>query len=336
MFQAALLSPLLFVSLDHLLERWAYGMANEATQSTIIRPTNLGTAWAAGIVRNRTGSLGLRRRRPQFVHDGIVKVLVAVGWGRVGSSEEDVTNRNAQPRDGVGHGIPGRGIDASMDPWGHSDGTAVAGNGESTEMTMAVQSLNDVLPPPTPTSPPPSPTASQVSNNENDPRIRITSREGVVEMEVRLPPQVLSSHSEMAGSGRETVSQRGHVSPDGTRTADVGRQRVTQLSLEASQMIGAICKNQFVMWATLPLKCVTLSLVASHYLHGRGGMHGGGQGTLRRLLGPGEVSWKSVGIQTLRIALCGTVELAISLGFWGCQYLVVTWMGTTKFGWGTR
>ena len=207
-----------------------------------------------------------------------------------------------------------------------------AGGGEDREnvVTIPIEALDRLMRPATP----PTPTISD--HDDNDPRIRITSREGIVEMEVRLPPRILSTHSEVA----EEASRYDHGVAWQNEEGGRGRRafhRVTQLSTEPSQMIGAVVKAQLVGLAVLPLKLAVLRVVACHYKTGGGHRAvGGGMGgrVVDGLWGMDELSWQSVGRQVSRVALCGALELAIDLSMWSVQYWAVTRVGSSLFGWG--
>lgn len=97
-------------------------------------------------------------------------------------------------------------------------------------------------------------------------------------------------------------------------------------------MLGSICKSQIVSLLCLPLRLVTLRLVASHYLAGH--PEAAGSRRVHGVFMPGEVDWASAGTLLSRLALCETLDLAINLSLWGCQYCTVLWMGTRVFDWG--
>jgi hypothetical protein len=206
---------------------------------------------------------------------------------------------------------------------------AQAQGGHATEildadvLAMQATSVDSSERPTTPVTP----LASVLQFDDDDPRIRITSREGVVEMEVRLPPHVLSTHTEVADVGTPSEGQRDEAL---ART----HHRVSQLSLESSEKISAIVKTQLTGLALLPFKVIILRLVASHYL-----ACSGGDATTSRIVVPmprlRDLSWRSVGVQVSRLALCSVLQVAIDLGIWGVQYVVSLNVGKGLFGWGT-
>lgn len=342
LFKAAMTSPFVFVCMEHFYERWVYAAVYEVIERSVVHPDNPDMLGREDGSKSRTTSiLGLRRRSPSLIRGAVNKLLVTIGWGepfsRLGETErEQATSAPRRPEIRGEHAIEVGGnqvtnLNRLELPLARQNTPPATEALEPESLLVPINTSTQSTPgPPTPQSP----TASQTSEHDNDPRIRITSREGIVEMEVRLPPHVLSSHTEIAGSGPSTPDQRDATLPNPVRTPDTRMyHRVTTLSSEPAQMIGAICKAQIVTWMTLPLKLVTLRLVASHYLARRQGYIGP-----RRVLDPlpamSDSNWPSIGVQMSRIALCGAFELAIDLTLWGCQYVVVTWMGTKSFGWG--
>lgn len=322
-----------------------YAAISDPIEDVIIHPDNPDIPGSHDSSRNHTTTtiLGLRMRSPLLIRSAITKLLSFVGWAQpdcLEVPEQEPTNHPLQEPD-VHNGQTievgeSRVTDISrLDlPPANAEAWVEPGTMEEHSLGSAIGSLGGVQAPPSPPLPP-SPTASQASRNgDDDPRIRITSREGIVEMEVRLPPRVLSTHTEIIGSGPPTPSQHDPTSPGPVPTPDMRMyHRVTQLSTEPSQMIGAICKAQIVTWTTLPLKLVTLRLVASHYLAGQHGFFG--RHSVLDVVGPlSDLSWPSLGTRMSRIALCGALELAFDFTLWGCQYLTVTWVGTNAFGWG--
>ncbi|KAF2683534.1 hypothetical protein K458DRAFT_390149 [Lentithecium fluviatile CBS 122367] len=343
--KAALTSPFVLVCLEHLYERWVYSAVNEAIETAVIQPTNPDIPSPDdGSKARKTAILGLRKRSPQLARMAIGKLLAFVGWGETDAKPHEVnqrpTTQSLQRQDfGEGQTIEvGNNQVTNLNrlgvPFANQDAPVAPESRENADVAIPTISLSDALLPATPPSLPPSPTASQTSRDENDPRIRITSREGIVEMEVRLPPHILSSRSELAQSGPITSHRDIDPSTPGRTVEMLPFHRVTQLSTEPAQMIGAIVKAQLVSWVTLPLKIVTLRLIASHYLAGRHGYVGS-----RRVLQPfpttSDLDWPSIGVQVSRIALCGALELVIDLCLWGVQYLAVAYTGANTFSWGT-
>lgn len=283
-----------------------------------------------------TAILGLRKKSPKSVQKAIAKCLEFIGWG-----DPDTLYSRSQPHDPQNNDtieVFGRQVtDVNrLQIAGVLQESLIEPEGEATEtITVPISSLSEVERFSPPSSPPLSPTASHPSHNDGDPRIRITTRGDLVEMEVRLPPHVLSSHTEIAGSGPPTPVQRDIASSTPIRSPGMlPYHRVTQLSLEPSSMISSICKAQIVSLVSLPLKLVTLRLVASHYLAHRPDF-AASRSVLSAFLQPSELDWKSTGALVSRLALCGTLELAIDLTLWCCQYWTVSWLGTQVFDWGT-
>ncbi|KAF2441106.1 hypothetical protein P171DRAFT_499068 [Karstenula rhodostoma CBS 690.94] len=337
-----LTSPFVVVCLEHLFERWVYAIINAPIETTILRPNNPDMISPEEGNRERTTSiLGLRKQSPKIVRNTIAKFLSFIGWGdadstasrsfSIPSQAHDLQNNNTTE-------VGGRRVNnvSRLQIPGVLQSSLIEPETEGTEtITVPISSLSELVSFSPQPSPPLSPTASQTSYNDGDPRIRITTRGDLVEMEVRLPPQVLSSHTEIAGSGPPTPVLRDIASPTLIRTPGVlPYHRVTQLSSEPSSMIGSICKAQIVSLVSLPLKLVTLRLVASHYLAGRQDF-AGSRSVLGAFVLPSDVDWKSTGALVSRLALCGTLELAIDLTVWGCQYWTVLWLGTQVFDWGT-
>ncbi|KAF9730549.1 hypothetical protein PMIN06_006580 [Paraphaeosphaeria minitans] len=333
-------SPFVFVCLEHLLERWLYAIINAPIQATILRPDNPDMISPGEGNRERTTSiLGLRKQSPNFVKNTIAKVIRFIGWGNA-----DVTASQPSLTSSQAHSLPnsdaievrGRRVSnvSRLQVPGMLQGRSIETREGPETVILPMSSLSEVLPFSPFPSPPLSPIVSQTSHNDSDPSIRITTRGDLVEMEVRLPPQVISSHTELAGTGRSTPVPRDVASPTPARSPGLSPyHRVTQLSSEPSSMIGSICKAQVVSLVSLPLKLVTLRLVASHYLASREEF-AGSRVVLGAFVLPSEVDWKSIGALLSRLTLCGTLELAIDLSLWGCQYWTVMWLGTRLFDWG--
>ena len=336
--KALVTSPFVLICLEHFFERWVYAIINAPIEATIIRPTNPDLISPEhGDKERTTAILGLRKKSPKFVQNGIAALFEFLGWsdGKIHTLPQSgsMATRADDHLDRDSVAINGRQIQ-SINPLG-IDGPAIQGNEPTETVSIPMGSLNDVRPSSPFDSPPLSPTTSQASHNDGDPRIRITTRGNLVEMEVRLPPHVLSSHTEVAGSGPPTPIQRDIASPNPMRSPDMmPYHRVTQLSSEPSSMLGAICKAQIVSLASLPLKLVALRLVASHYLAGQQGAYSS-RSVSDVFTIPSQLGWKSTGALISRLALCSMLELTIDLGLWGCQYLTVSWLGTRAFDWGT-
>lgn len=328
--RAALTSPVVMVIAEHFYTRWIYSAIFEAVESFIIRPDNADIESPDALSKDRaTSILGLQRRSPPLVRSAINKLLVFLGWCEpdavpgtslapsVANAIQSVEVAGTQITDLAPIEIPVSRIERQT-----TDGA-----NEST-VTVPIDFLDDLMRPTTP----PTPTTSD--HDENDPRIRITSREGIVEMEVRLPPRVISSHSEILDVQPTSSSHHQHASRNTHhRASPPSHHRVTQLSTEPSQMIGAIVKSQLVGWAVLPFNLVLLRLVASHYLASQKN-----HGVALRFVEPfpnlNDISLRSIGIGMSRVALCSALELAIDLSLWSVQYLAVTTVGKTVFDWG--
>ncbi|KAF2474794.1 uncharacterized protein BDR25DRAFT_214690 [Lindgomyces ingoldianus] len=341
--KSAISSPLVFVCLEHFLERWVYALVYEAIESTTIRPDRPDLETPDDGVKNRaTQILGLRRKSPPVVRTAINKLLVTLGWGKPFPSSEareysDGRTRRAEiEMSRTMENNQGRVTNVSrlQIPMAHMPIQPLPGGSSVSNITVAPTSVPEAFSPA-------SPTASQGSQGDNDdPRIRITSREGIVEMEVRLPPHVLSTHTEVSGTNSPTPIQRGIALSPADEPEEPACHRVTQLSTEPSQRIGAVLKAQIVGWATLPLKLITLRLIASHYIAGRQRRPDQKFGIavyrgVSPLGGLRDFNLQSAGVLISRVALCGALEVAIDLSLWGCQWLAINCVGKKFFGWGT-
>lgn len=153
-------------------------------------------------------------------------------------------------------------------------------------------------------------------------------------MEVRLPPRILSTHTQVAEGSDPLQDDAAAESRNRARSMDGhGYHRVTQLSCEPAQMISAMVRAQLVGLVMLPLRMATLRAIASHFVARQEG-HAGSYRIVGGLgLGEG-VGWRNIGTQLSRVALCGALELTIDLGLWGLQYLAITKFGQSVFGWG--
>ncbi|KZM23125.1 uncharacterized protein EKO05_0008273 [Ascochyta rabiei] len=322
-----LTSPMVLIIAEHFYERWIYSAIFEAVETFIIRPDNADIESPDAISKDRaTSILGLHRRSQPLIRNTVHKLLMLLGWSE--------TERRPLPESilgGVQNIETGSAQITNLVPLhvpiSHTDGPATDGVNENVA-TVAVEDAHDRIRPATP----PTPTVSD--HDDNDPRIRITSREGIVEMEVRLPARIISSHSEVVDA-QPTSARHNHDASRARRRQPASRphHRVTQLSTEPSQMIGAIVKAQLVGLAVLPFKLVVLRLVASHYLASQ--TH---NGIVPRFVEPlsatSDLSLRAIGTGVSRLALCGALELAIDLSLWSAQYLAVTTVGKRLFGWG--
>lgn len=318
-----------------------YAVIYESIESTVIHPNSPDLRSPDDFKNKASAIFGLRQKSPLIVRKTIRRFLVALGWGER-SPTPDVPDAYGESNQAVEidvrrhvevDGTQITNINRLQVPAVHAGIHPVAGDNDAVETRTPFQTIPG-------RGPPASPTASEQSHHGDDPRIRITSREGIVEMEVRLPAQVLSSHTEVIENARSTSAQRDAALPVPEDQVLQIYHRVTQLSTEPSQMIGAICKAQIVGLAVLPFKLVTIRLIASHYLAGHGNPVGIPPGSSwYRVLSPlselHDLSLRSTGLLLSRVALCGMLEVAIDLTLWGCQYVAVTHIGKNYFGWGT-
>jgi hypothetical protein len=331
--KAMVTSPMVLVIVEHFYERWIYSAIFEAVETFIIRPDNADIESPDAASKDRaTSILGLQRKSPPLIRNTIHKVLVLLGWcdPAVLNETERNTSLGSEPNAGQSIDIAGAHLTdlTPIDiPISRTDRPATDGANDN-NVTVPIEAIDDLMRPATP----PTPTASD--HDDNDPRIRITSREGIVEMEVRLPPRVISSHTEVLDVQPTSSNYNRSVARRNNRnSANRPHHRVTQLSTEPSQMIGAVVKAQLVGLAVLPFKLVALRLVASHYLAGQEY-----QGSTPRFVEPfpslNDLSLRSIGTGISRVALCAACEMAIDLGLWSAQYLAVTTVGKNLFGWG--
>ncbi|KAF9692606.1 hypothetical protein EKO04_009503 [Ascochyta lentis] len=328
--RAIVTSPMVLIIAEHFYERWIYSAIFEAVETFIIRPDNADIESPDAISKDRaTSILGLHRKSPPLIRNAVHKLLVLLGWSESAASSKteggtlsEPTLSEMQNRETGGAQITS--LIPLHVPVSRTDRPATDGVNENPSTVNA----NDLTRPATP----PTPTISD--HDDNDPRIRITSREGIVEMEVRLPARVISSHSEVLDT-QATSARHNHVVSRAGRRQSASRphHRVTQLSTEPSQMIGAIVKAQLVGLAVLPFKLVVLRLVASHYLANQR-HHGAVPRFVEALSATSDVSLRAIGTGFSRLALCGALELAIDLSLWSVQYLAVTTVGKGFFGWG--
>ena len=187
-------------------------------------------------------------------------------------------------------------------------------------------------------------TASEASQNVMDPTVRITSRdaaEGIVELEVRLP-HITSPPIEVPNSNITAPDQdEDRFAEDIDERQQWVFHRVTHLSMEPGQMLGAILKSQMVTWVTLPLRIVGLRMMASHFLatHPQAALDLG-RTPIKSPLSDvwptysSQLGLRSAGVLAGRVALCGAIEMAVDLSLWGCQWVCVTWIGKRYFNWG--
>jgi hypothetical protein len=323
--KAIVTSPVVAVCAGHLFERWVYATINEAVDASVICPDNPDIISPEASDKHRMiTTLGLRRQSPPLVRRAMKNFMLLLGWGTS-------LPATAQPLSLVeGQTIEmGSTTVTNVAPLDLAVTQTQSGDAAISDvdvLAMQTTAVDHAERPRTPVTP----LASVLQFDDDDPRIRITSREGVVEMEVRLPPHVLSSHTELIDAVAPSERQRDEAFARGGRP----QHRVSQLSLESSEKISAIVKTQLTGLAVLPFKLVILRLVASHYL-----ARSGGDINISRVVTPlpgfGELSWRSVGIQVSRLALCSVLQIAIDLGLWGVQYVICVKVGKGLFGYGT-
>lgn len=329
-------SPVVLIIAEHFYERWIYSAIFEAVETFMIRPDNADIESPDAISRDRaTSILGLHRRSPTLVRKKIKKLLILLGWCEPTTSNELGQEPSLESASSVGQSITVGGtqlanlipLEIPVSRTDRSETDDASGN----VVSVPVETIDDLLRP----TIPPIPTA--LEHTDSDPRIRITSREGIVEMEVRLPPRVISSHTEVL-DGQITSSAHDHdlTAPRTNSRQPASRpyHRVTQLSTEPSQMIGAIVKAQLVGFAILPFKLAVLRLVASHYL-ARQSHHSVTPRFVEPFTSSNDLQLYSIGTGISRVALCTALELAVDLSLWCAQYLAVTTIGKSFFGWGT-
>ncbi|OCL04982.1 hypothetical protein AOQ84DRAFT_356161 [Glonium stellatum] len=344
-------SPLVLLCLEQYMERWVYSTVYEAIESSTIQPSNPDLVSPDDSLKRRAAMiLGLRRKTPAAIRNAINRLLAFVQWGYpfqpaghiVHSTRLDTRSNRQSIREQRGIEVAGQQLTnlSPLDiPLAHAEAFVqqdIHGMAEIGTATI----LNEPSGPLSPISH----TASEASQNVMDPTVRITSRdaaEGIVELEVRLP-HITSPPAEAP------ISNTTAPDPDEDPFADYTDERqqwvfhrVTHLSMEPGQMLGAILKSQMVTWATLPLRIVGLRMMASHFL----ATHPQVSLDLGRMLiksSPfglwpactSQIGLRSAGVLAGRVALCGAIEMAVDLSLWGCQWVCVTWIGKRYFNWG--
>lgn len=332
--KAAVTSPVIVLCGEHLFERWVHDMINEAVDASVICPDNPDIVSPSANDKHRImTALGLRRRSPPLVRKAIEKLMAALGWGTLFKLNEAEPHRLAETafplnlQEGQTIDVGGTTVTDVTPlelPVAQTPSQDATDFLEVDPLAMSIVAVDEMERPATPLTP----MALEPQYEDDDPRIRITSREGIVEMEVRLPPHILSTHTEVADALASSQTQQ----DDALTRRDRPHHRVTHLSLEASDKISVILKTHLVGFVVLPFKLVALRLVASHYLHGGGADLSRVAVPLPRL---SELSWRSIGVQVSRLALCQVLQLVIDLGLWGVQYTVSLNIGQGLFGWGT-
>ena len=337
--RAALTSPVVLLCLEHSIERWVYACVYEAVESSIIRPDKPDIASRDANGKDRALTvLGLRRESPRLIRTVIQKVLVMLGWASplvpqsTGRQQTVELAPTLNPAEGQTIDIDGTRVTNATPlnlPVVQSQDLLVSEPMDAGVITIPMDAVEELM---RSTTPPASATGSE--QDENDPRIRITSREGIVEMEVRLPPRTLSTHTEVAEAFGASRDGRASEARSQARLSErAPYHRVTQLSCEPAQMISAMVRAQLVGLAMLPIRLVTLRMIASHYLASQGRLAGPLR-IVKSLALSSDLSWQDMSTQLSRVALCGALEITIDLGLWGLQYLAITKFGQKLFGWG--
>lgn len=316
--------PIFFISVERVFERWLHAVVSKVVKTSIIRPDN------PDVVRSNIDSedqlqadLGSRRGTPSVVRSLITRLMTALGWTEIDVNKEADYERRREPQLQIDHPEQPTVNGTAIENLRPVDIPVVQGHDDARSTAEAV--------PERPTTPP-SPTLLHVRLDDEDPRIRITNREGIVEMEVRLPPRVLSAHTNVLSSPQERQVEPSRET--GLAPNNRPYHRVSILSTGPSTWAGTITVVHFVTIATIPMRMIILRLIASHYLAGQGGRFNS-----QRLVGPlfsmKDLSWRSVGVQVSRIALCSGLQVAIDIALWGLQYVTTVKIGKGLFGWGT-
>ncbi len=324
----ALISPVVLICAEQAFERWIYSCTYEAVESSIIRPDNADMQSRDTIDKDRTiAFLGLRRQSMPLVRNTINKFLTLLGWGvpLMTGPEQNPSTSSAQLVGSTG----GPSLDIG--------GTRVSNltpleipNSHGQNHATATEIEDPSFRPTTPTTP----LTSTHDQGENDPRIRITSREGIVEMEVRLPPRILSTEVEITESPISSPNHRDDALQDNTNPpSSRSYHRITNLSSEPAQMISAIVKAQLIGVVILPMKLIVLQRIATHYLTSHEG-NGVKVQSMIPLPNLRDLTWRSLGILMSRVALCNALEFAIDLSLWSLQYKAITLVGQSVFAWG--
>lgn len=298
--RAAATSPLVIVGITFILEDWTRAVIDEAFETTIIRPSNPDLACPDDGWERHTAGVP---KSTSIIRNAINNVLTKFGWAEP-----------LEPRWGPEQLVESHVRPGSVEVNGHRVTNinrldiSVVHSG-----VQPVSGQNDVSGehlPNNPSHPPPSSTATENGS------IPLTSQDDITST---------SSSSNVASAypvGR--VSRAYH--------------RVTPLSTEPSRLLGSICARQLTDWVMLPLNIYTCRLIASHYFAGRRGQCPNSYlfYTVRNPLAElHDLDFRSVVSLLSRVGLCAAIKGAIDLGIWGCQWLVVTYIGKRYFGWGT-
>ncbi|KAH7132115.1 hypothetical protein B0J11DRAFT_427786 [Dendryphion nanum] len=309
-------SPVFLFCLEIMVIRLISPIVHDAIETSIICPNNPDMDSFDAIRQRLRSQPDHQRKSPLVLRRIVNKFMGILGW--------------SEPKEVAGQRIFGEDSIDAQEIIDVGDGRVV----NTSRLALATRTNADQE---RDMQLPDSPTESNASEDANDPRIRITARGGVVEMEVQLPPHTISSHTELIdlipNDGYQALST---FSTGGTKAY----HRVTQLSVGPAQRLSAIVEAHIVGWILLPLRLLTLHSIAAHYL-------ADGHKDLHRPLititslfpnfPASTAPWnlRSFGVLASRVALCGTLELAIDLSLWAFQWMAVSWIGRNGFGWGT-
>lgn len=335
--RATATSPVVLMCACHFFERWVYAAVNEAVETSVIRPDNPDAISPETESKHRiTTILGLRGPSPPLVRKAINRLLVTLGWAipydtnvvdtpLMPESVQQIDVTEGQTIDVAGTTVSNVAplqLAVAQAP-SHIDTDAVDME------VVAVQGPEnvEVERPSSPMTPSP----AELPYDDDDPRIRITSREGIVEMEVRLPPRILSSRTEVVDALPSQSRDRAQSRFQAPTPSSRPQHRVTELSLESSRMVSAIVKAQLTGLAILPIKLMVLRSVASHFLASHGDINVSRAAI--PLLDLEDLSWRSVVVQASRLALCNMLEIAIDLALWSIQHAITLHIGKSRFGW---
>ncbi|KAI1588604.1 hypothetical protein PtrEW7m1_000440 [Pyrenophora tritici-repentis] len=182
--KAALTSPVVILCVGLSLERWVYACVYEAVESSILRPDNpdISSRDVNGRSRALT-ALGMRRESPALVRNSIHKVLELLGWASPRTSQ--CTERSG-PNDAQAIDVGGTRVTNAVPlnlPVVQMETPPATEPPDTDVITIPIDAIEDLM---RSTTPPGSTTG--LDQDENDPRIRITSREGIVEMEKLSAP----------------------------------------------------------------------------------------------------------------------------------------------------
>lgn len=297
---SVVLSPVFLICLTNEVERMLYRRIHDAIETSVLRPDNPDMVFHDPSSRRTSPT-------PSALQKIISKVMAVIGWGKPIRKEDATESQppDVQPVDAQQTGNDG-------------DSTAIDTNRiEPSTRTVTGTQESD-------TGWPLSPTVSNTSHDANDPRIRITSRGGIVEMEVQLPSRVISSYAETMESSPDS----GNFGPLPSATQRPQTfHRVTALSNRPAASLSAMLSVHLVELVLLPLKFLTVRSIATYSLAGPRPLS-------TSPVFPNEWNLGSFCIFMSRLGMCGALELAIHLGVWGLEWVAVTQSGRMLFGYG--